>query len=232
MADRYWRGGTGTWNTTSTTNWSDTSGGTGGFSVPTASDNVFFDQAATYNVTMTGALACLNITVSAGTVSFLTGTGPTLQVNGSMSLIAMTWTSTGAITFNATTTGQTITTNATTINGAITFNGVGGVWSLGSALTTGATTTTFKYFSLDGIAGNLVTVGSATTANHTLSMTSGVANTQYMSISRSTATGGAGWIAATSTNGANNAGWVFAAPSFVEMGDISFDTTDGGITFT
>ena len=142
MADRYWRGGAGTWNTTSTTNWSDTSGGTGGFSVPTASDNVIFDQAATYSVVMTGALACLSITVSAGTVSFTTGTTPTLQVNGSMSLIAMTWTSTGAITFNATTSGQTITTGGTTINAPITFNGVGGEWSLGSALTTGATQTT------------------------------------------------------------------------------------------
>jgi hypothetical protein len=91
---------------------------------------------------MTGALACLSITVSAGTVSFLTGTTPTLQVNGSMSLIAMTWTSTGAITFNATTTGQTITTGGTTINGAITFDGIGGGWSLGSALTTGVTLTT------------------------------------------------------------------------------------------
>jgi hypothetical protein len=63
MADRYWRGGTGTWNTSSTTNWSATSGGSGGASVPTASDNVIFDQAATYSVTMTGALACLSITV-------------------------------------------------------------------------------------------------------------------------------------------------------------------------
>ncbi len=142
MADRYWRGGTGTWNTTSTTNWSTTSGGSGGASVPTAADNVIFDQAATYNVTMTGALACLNITVSAGTVSFLTGTGPTLQINGSMSLAGVTWTSTGAITFNSTTTGQTITTGGTTINASITFNGVGGEWSLGSALTTGATQTT------------------------------------------------------------------------------------------
>jgi hypothetical protein len=143
MADRYWRGGTGTWNTSSTTNWSDTSGGAGGFSVPTASDNVIFDQAATYNVTMTGALACLSITVSAGTVSFLTGTTPTLQVNGSMSLVSGTvWTSTGAITFNSTTTGRTITTNGTTMSGAITFDGVGGGWSLGSALTTGVTLTT------------------------------------------------------------------------------------------
>ena len=142
MADRYWRGGTGTWNTSSTTNWSTTSGGGGGASVPTAADNVIFDQAATYSVTMTGALACLSITVSAGSVSFLTGTTPTLQVNGSMSLAGVTWTSTGAITFNATTTGQTINTGGTTINAPITFDGVGGGWSLTSALTTGATQTT------------------------------------------------------------------------------------------
>jgi hypothetical protein len=142
MADRYWRGGTGTWNTSSTTNWSTTSGGGGGASVPTAADNVIFDQAATYSVTMTGALACLSITVSAGSVSFLTGTTPTLQVNGSMSLAGVTWTSTGAITFNATTTGQTINTGGTTINAPITFDGVGGGWSLTSALTTGVTLTT------------------------------------------------------------------------------------------
>ena len=142
MADRYWRGGTGTWNTSSTTNWSDTSGGTGGFSVPTAADNVIFDQAATYTVTMTGALTCLSITVSAGTVTFATGTTPTLAISGGMSLVAATvWSSTGTITFNSTT-AQTITTNGVTINGAITFNGVAGNWSLGSALTTGATLTT------------------------------------------------------------------------------------------
>ena len=34
MADRYWRGGTGAWST-ATTNWSLTSGGAGGASVPT-----------------------------------------------------------------------------------------------------------------------------------------------------------------------------------------------------
>jgi hypothetical protein len=53
-----------------------------------------------------------------------------------------------------------------------------------------------------------------------------------MSISRSTATGGAGWIAATSTNGANNAGWVFAAPKFINIDNIAFDTAGGGITFS
>ncbi len=42
MADRYWVGGTGTWDTTSTTNWSATSGGASGASVPTTADNVIF----------------------------------------------------------------------------------------------------------------------------------------------------------------------------------------------
>jgi len=41
MADRYWVGGTGTWGNSQTTNWSATSGGTAGASVPTASDNVY-----------------------------------------------------------------------------------------------------------------------------------------------------------------------------------------------
>lgn len=141
---RYWVGGTGTWDTGTTTNWSQTSGGVGGAKVPTANDPVFFDQAATYTVTMTGALTCYNLTVSAGTVTFATGTTPTLAVSGSMSLIAGTvWNSTGTTTFNSTrTAGETITTNGTALNGSVTFNGVGGGWSLTSALTTGATQTT------------------------------------------------------------------------------------------
>jgi hypothetical protein len=43
MANRYWVGGTGTWNNT-TTNWSATSGGAGGASVPTVADRVIFDN--------------------------------------------------------------------------------------------------------------------------------------------------------------------------------------------
>jgi len=139
MANRYWRGGAGTWDTTTTTNWSTTSGGAGGASVPTATDSVFFDQAGTYTVTCTGALTCLDITVSAGTVTFATGTTPTFAISGSMSLIAGTvWSTTGNITFNSTSSGKTITTNGTTLAGQVNFNGVGGVWTLGSAVTISA----------------------------------------------------------------------------------------------
>lgn len=142
MADRYWVGGTGTWNTTSTTNWSATSGGASGASVPTVADSVFFDQASTYTVTMTGALACLNFNVTGGTVTFQNGTTPTLDVRGGWSTVAATvWNTTGAITFSATT-SRTITTNAITIRSPITFNGVGGTWTLQDNVTLLSTLTT------------------------------------------------------------------------------------------
>lgn len=43
MANRFWVGGTGTWDTTSTTNWSATTGGAGGASNPTSVDVAIFD---------------------------------------------------------------------------------------------------------------------------------------------------------------------------------------------
>ena len=142
MANRYWVGGAGTWNTTSTTNWSASSGGASGASVPTAADSVFFDQAGTYTVTCTGALTCLDITVSAGTVTFASGTTPSFAISGSMSLVAATvWSTTGTITFNATATGKTITTNGVSLASPTVFNGVGGGWTLGGALTTTSTVT-------------------------------------------------------------------------------------------
>jgi hypothetical protein len=43
MANRYWVGGTGTWNAVSTANWAATSGGASGASAPTSADIVFID---------------------------------------------------------------------------------------------------------------------------------------------------------------------------------------------
>ena len=197
--DRFWVGGAGTWNTSSTTNWSATSGGGGGASVPTVADSVFFDQAGTYTVTMTGALACLDITVSAGTVTFATGTSPTLEIRGSMSLLAGTvWSSTGTITFSSTATGKTVTTNGTTLGGAATFNGTGGEWTLGSAL------------SLAGAVGNLsLFAGTLNTSNfaiacHIFSINS--STTRTINLGSSTVTVRNSFNAASQTNLTFNAG--------------------------
>jgi hypothetical protein len=60
MADRYWVGGTGSWNSTS--RWSTTSGGASGASVPTSVDNVFFDtNSGTGHFTVTVTTNATNI---------------------------------------------------------------------------------------------------------------------------------------------------------------------------
>lgn len=150
MADRYWILGTGTWDATNTVNWSDSSGGLGGFSVPTAADNVFFDAnsnvgTGAFTVTMaTTPRVCNDFTASGldGVMTFA-GTAIGLTVSGSLTFPTtnFTRTYTGTTTFNATTTGKTVTTNGVAFGAAVTFNGVGGGWTLGSALTTTGTTT-------------------------------------------------------------------------------------------
>jgi hypothetical protein len=157
MADRYWVLGTGSWDSTNTVNWSATSGGLGGASVPTASDNVFFDAnsnvgTGAFTVTMANTpRVCNDFTASGldGTMT-LAGTGIGLTVSGSLTFQAtnFTRTYTGTTTFNATTTGKTVTTNGVTFGGsAVTFDGVGGEWTLGSALSCGAITVTNGTFS-------------------------------------------------------------------------------------
>jgi len=144
MANRYWVGGSGTWDATSTTHWSATSGGASGASVPTTADNVFFDQAGTYTVTLSVGNV-LDFTVSAGTVTF-SGTGsPFVNIAGNFSTIAGTvWSmgTAGQIIFVATS-AKTITTNGVTLTaGIITFNGTGGSWQLQDAFTTNSTCNT------------------------------------------------------------------------------------------
>jgi hypothetical protein len=140
MADRYWVGGTGTWSSTNTANWSASSGGAGGESVPTAADNVIFDAGSdaggAFVVTMANSPRVCNDFTASG-LDFgmtLAGSGVGLTVSGSLEFPAtnFTRTYTGLTTFNATTTGKTITTNGTSF-AQVTFNGVGGVWTLGSA---------------------------------------------------------------------------------------------------
>ena len=228
MANRYWVGGAGTWNTTSTANWSASSGGASGASVPTSADSVFFDQAGTYTVTCAGALTCLDITVSAGTVTFANGTAPTVTISGSMSLRAGTVWSIGAARttiFNATTTGKTITTNGVSLSSQVTFNGVGGGWTLGSALTVTQTLTiTNGTFNSGNY--NITTSGFSSSNSNTRSISLG-SSTVTISIPLSTAlnletTTGLTWNAGTSQINLSN------ATSGIASGGLTFNN----VTFT
>lgn len=146
-----------------------------GASAPTASDSVFFDQANTYTVTLTTAPACLDLNVSAGTVTFSSTGTPT--ISGSMSLVAGTvWSATGTITFNATTSGKTVTTNGTSISASMTFNGSGGVWTLGSALTMGGVTLSVLAGTFDTSSTNNYAVTVSGSGNGTFTLNGGTAN--------------------------------------------------------
>ena len=142
---RYWRGGTGTWDATTTTNWSTTSGGVSGASVPTSADAVIFDSlsnATAYTVTCTATqLRCAALTFAGPATGNVTwaGTAP-LAIHGNTSLAAtgITRSYTGAITLTGSSTGRTLTTNGVALASATNLNGVGCGWTLGSALDIGS----------------------------------------------------------------------------------------------
>ena len=155
MADRYWVGGAGTWDATTTTNWATTSGGAGGASAPTFEDNVIFDSlsnATAYTVTISTNAVCEDFTAAGPLVGnvtfFMSAVTSALNIFGSMTLPAsnFTWSapSGGSLSFTATTTGKTITTNGSLIpTTSVFFNGAGGEWTLGSAFTGAGTVINF-----------------------------------------------------------------------------------------
>jgi hypothetical protein len=77
MADRYWVGGGGTWDSSSTTHWADASDtnddGVGGASVPGTGDNVFFDAhsgLSAFTCTISGTVNCADITINNAYITF------------------------------------------------------------------------------------------------------------------------------------------------------------------
>lgn len=91
MAARFWVGGSGTWSTTNTTNWSATSGGAGGASVPGAADDVTIDGnsgSPTVTTNYNASVISVTINASAATLSL----GGTLTCSGAITLTAGTFT--------------------------------------------------------------------------------------------------------------------------------------------
>ena len=146
MADRFWVGGTASWDGTAGTKWATTSGGAGGASVPTSADNVFFDANSGANtVTVSATGLCNNLTFT-GFTGTLAGSSP-IAMNGSLLVVSgMTWTHSGTLSF-AGANDKTITSAGKTL-GAITIAPNGGVTvGLNDALTSsGAITVNFGIF--------------------------------------------------------------------------------------
>ncbi len=225
MADRYWVGGTGTWSSTNTANWSTSSGGAGGASVPTAADNVIFDAGSDasgiFTVTMANSPRVCNDFTASGLdfTMTLAGTSIGLTVSGSLEFPAtnFTLTYTGTTTFNATTTGKTITTNGK-VFGGVTFDGVGGAWTLGSAFSCGANLLTLTNGTFDTSVSNYaVTAGLFSSSN---------SNIRTINLNGSTITLSGNWDMTTSTNATLNAG-----TSTISASATNSTLNGGGLTY-
>lgn len=131
---RYWVGGTGNWSSTS--HWSDTSGGANLRSVPDSSTYVYFDansfSSGSQTVTLDSVSCyCIDMDWTGSTNSpTMAGTG-NLYCYGNFKLISdMTFTWSGILRFWGTGNNQTVTMAGKQLNGSSSFNAVGGVWIL------------------------------------------------------------------------------------------------------
>lgn len=126
MADRYWVGGSGTWNSSDTTNWSTSSGGSGGASAPTGSDNVFFNANSGTGTVSIASGSCKNLVTTGISSSLILGdTDSTILPNEPTAITFDANTTFGAaisfIIYATSTSGNTctLTTNGVTITGSI-----------------------------------------------------------------------------------------------------------------
>lgn len=170
MANRYWVGGSGTWDAANTANWSATSGGVGGASVPTAADTAFLDAASGAAVVTLGysptVLRLLLNNVFTGTLAF---NGNKISIAGNNATVfsgsqnaSVTGTPVVDLTYSGATGTRTITTYSTTEAGAFNFNVTAGTDTIASALRV-------KNFNFTGFAGTLANAARTVFGSLTLS---------------------------------------------------------------
>ena len=146
MANKYWVGGTGTWDATNTANWSLTSGGAGGAAVPGTADVAIFNSAsnvagggASYTVTRTATTNVQGIQManpSAGTLTFAGSSAIGVTTGGLTISGTVNWTNTGTLTCSGTT--SVFNTGTTTISSPITISGTAITVTLNGNVSTSA----------------------------------------------------------------------------------------------
>lgn len=128
MATYYWVGGSGTWDNTTNTNWSLSSGGAGGAGVPNSADAVNFNAnsgtAATVNVTATAV--CNTCTIDKSDIN--------LSLSGSPTFAGFTSLTSGTITLNSYTFTTLTFLSSNSNTRAIAF-GTGNITVTGNAAT-------------------------------------------------------------------------------------------------
>ena len=214
MADRYWVGGTAAWDGTAGTKWATTSGGTGGASVPTSADDVFFSALSTGTCTIstgnTGAKS-INCTGFTGTIA---GTA-NITVAGSITLVAgMTYSHTATVTISGT---GTLTTAGKTFS-PLTINGSGITVSLGDNLALSTRLLNVTQGTFNTSASNFSITAATLASSNT--------NARTITLNGSTVTLSTGITFTTSTNLTFNAG-----TSQINLSGNSGSLDGGGQTF-
>lgn len=143
MANRFWVGGTAQWDATAGTKWATISGGVGGASVPTLTDDVFFDAlslGATVTAVGVGVANCRNLdcTGFTGTLTFTNS----VSVGGPVAKLASGMTINGAGGLNMLFSGaQVLTSAGKTLPSLTLSHGAGGSTTLADALSVSGTIT-------------------------------------------------------------------------------------------
>ena len=219
---RYWVLGTGNWSDTA--HWSASSGGAGGETVPSSSDNVIFDglsHTGAYTVTIDATANCADMTWGYPATDLPTLAGSsTLNVYGSLSILAgMGWTWTGYLNFKSTATEKTITCNGIALNSTTTFNGIGGGWTLQDAFNIGTSKTLYLTNGVLDTNGVTVTASIFSSSN---------SNTRSLTLGASTINlgGSTPWAFATTTNLTFNAG-----TSTINLSSTAGNFEGGGLTY-
>lgn len=197
MATYYWVGGSGTWSTSSGTNWSLSSGGAGGAGVPTSTDDVIFDansNTGTNNFTVTISSTyppeCRSFTASGldGVMTLAFGSAGVLSFYGNWSSPASNFATTssgsGARLIYKGSGSSTLTTNNVTLFVNIYVDTSTGTLTLGSDLTL---STLSPFYALDVTQGTFSTSAS----NYSLtaaSLRSSNSNARTINLNGSTVT--------------------------------------------
>lgn len=225
MANKFWVGGTGTWDAADTTHWDDADGGAGGDAVPGTSDVAVFNAnsgGGTVTVNVNVAVQSITFGAFAGTIDFGTNNNTvalTVGLNGSGTGVRTLITGTGQWTLTALTGGVIDFTTAT--NFTLTNTG----WNVLLAAPTGPTGDRT-------ITGGAKTIPTLTVNDAIMRQTRIVLNNVTIgtlvptSMRRLTVTGGS---SATITNGFTWTGTA-SAPIFLESSTFSNATLNVGGT--
>jgi hypothetical protein len=227
MANRYWVGGTGTWDNLALLKWSATSGGVGGQSVPTSADTVFFDaNSGASTVTIgAGTAICSTLTMTGFTGTLAFGSN-SITVAGSSAVVftgATTYSVTGTPLINITGTG-TVTINPTLVTEANAIS-----FTINNAASTVAITGSIKNLTFAGTFTGNLTNGSRTIYGN-LTLKTGMTTTSTANLTTFAATSGTQQI--TSASVSLNFPITFSGTGTYQLQDALLTGANRAITLT